>query len=132
MMKTISTLLCLVLLLISCKTNKKEKSTLKISTQKVTDDYEVINATTLLILFPGGGSASKDTKREFKIIKPAIKNGISLLLMNFSNHLWIKNKGCIQLSTKIETAINNYELPIDKVYIGEISLDGKDSLFKNI
>ena len=48
-----------------------------------TDDYELIKSSksrALLIVFPGGGSTSKQTKREFKIVEKAAKKGVSVLL----------------------------------------------------
>jgi hypothetical protein len=124
------TILSILFLFVSC-TNQKENPISKSKLEKTSNTYEVIkakNAKSLLILFPGGGSISKDTKREFKIIKPAVKNEISLLLMNFNRHLWIENDDCINITNQIETAVKKYHLNIENVYIGGISIGGNVSL----
>lgn len=51
-----------------------------------------------LILFPGGGSTSKETREEFDILTAATANNISVLLMNFNRHLFIDQKKTRKLS----------------------------------
>jgi len=124
------TTLFILLLFVSC-TKQKEKPTQTNNLKEEKVAYEVIKATnqkSLLILFSGGGSTSKDTKQEFKITKPALENGISLLLMDFNRHLWIEKEDCINITNQIETAISKHHLNTNNVYIGGISIGGNVSL----
>ncbi len=127
----IFTVLMFSILLFNCESKQKQKTieTTNLETEKV--PYNVVktnNAKSLLILFPGGGSTSKETKQVFKITKPATENGISILFMDFNRHLWLENEDCMQLTNQIENAIKKHHLNIDNVFIGGISIGGNVSL----
>ncbi len=95
------------------------------------EDYELIKLSeskALLIVFPGGGSTSKETKEEFKIIEKATKKEISVLLMNFNRHLWIEKKDSEKLTKLITSIIKNNNLKTDKIFIGGMSLGGTVAL----
>ncbi len=121
-----------LILVMSCK-NKSQKETAKENkiTTVMSDDYELIKSSKskgLLIIFPGGGSTSKQTKEEFKIIEKATKKGISILLMNFNRHLWIEKKDSEQLTKLITEIIKNNHLKTGNIFIGGISLGGTIAL----
>lgn len=129
-----------LILLIGCKneTNNKNIEESKITTI-VKKDFELIKSSdskALLIIFPGGGSTSKETKENFKIINKATDKGISVLLMNFNRHLWIENKDSQQLKKLLTKAVEEHKLSTNKVFIGGMSIGGtvalslSDYLFK--
>ena len=91
------TIIFFLSILISCKSEKKiaiEKETKTKSEVISTTDFELIKSTqeskAVLILFGGFGENTTDIKREFNILEIAEENNISLLLMNYSNKLWLK------------------------------------------
>lgn len=121
-----------LVLLTGCKNEtKKVKIKKNEITTIVNEDYELIKLSeskALLIVFPGGGSTSKETKEEFKIIEKATKKEISVLLMNFNRHLWIKKKDSEQLTKLITSIIKNNDLKTDEIFIGGMSLGGTVAL----
>ncbi len=121
-----------VILLIACKNEPKKEQLEENKITKIqTDDYELIKSSEskgLLIIFPGGGSTSKETKEEFKIVKKATKKGISVLLMNFNRHLWIEKEGSEQLTKLIKEATEKNHLKTDNIFIGGMSLGGTVAL----
>lgn len=125
-------LIFLLFIIIGCKnqSQKKQIEGNKITTVQ-TNDYELIKSSelkALLIVFPGGGSTSKETKEEFKIVKKATEKGISVLLMNFNRHLWIEKKDSEQLTKLITEAIEKNQLKAESIFIGGISLGGTVAL----
>lgn len=82
----------------------------------------------VLILYPGGGNTSVETKEEFDIIKKAKKNHISVILMNFNNHLWLNNSTCESLTDELETIFTEFQLNRENVYIGGMSMGGNVAL----
>ena len=113
--------------------NKSQKETAKENkiTTVVSDEFELIKSSEskgLLIVFPGGGSTSQETKNEFKIIEKATEKGISVLLMNFNRHLWIEKKDSEQLTKLITETIKKHHLKTKNIFIGGISLGGTISL----
>jgi len=125
-------LLISLILIMGCENqSKKEKVKENKITTVVSDDYELIKSSDLkglLIIFPGGGSTSKQTKEEFKIIEKATKKGISILLMNFNRHLWIEKKDSEELTKLVTEIIKNNQLKTDNIFIGGISLGGTIAL----
>ena len=121
-----------LILLIGCKdeTNNKNIEKNKITTI-VKKDFELVKSSyskALLIIFPGGGSTSKETKEEFKIIEKATDKGISVLLMNFNRHLWIENKDSQQLTKLLTKVVEEHKLSANKVFIGGMSIGGTVAL----
>ena len=127
------TLFFLVLIiLIGCKNQHQQEQTHKNEITNIkTDDYELIKSSdskALLIVFPGGGSTSKETKEDFKIIEKASEKEISVLLMNFNRHLWIEKKDSEQLTRLITEIVKKNNLKTDNIFIGGMSLGGTVSL----
>lgn len=125
-------LLLSLILLIGCKNETKRTNTKKKEiTTIVNDDYELIKSSdskALLIVFPGGGTTSKETKRDFKIVENATNKDISVLLMNFNRHLWIENKDSQQIEKLITKAVVENNLNTNKVFIGGMSIGGTVAL----
>ena len=95
------------------------------------NDYELFkakNGEALLILFPGGGSTAKETKRDFKILEKAKQNNISVLLMNFNRHLWIDDNDSEKLEKLINNIVNEHHLNTDNIFIGGMSIGGTVAL----
>lgn len=130
-MKKITLFLALILI-IGCKNQSQKKQTPKKEITTIqTDDYELIKSSeskALLIIFPGGGSTSKETKRDFKIVEKATEKGISVLLMNFGRHLWIEKDDSEQLSNLILKAIKDNKLKTGNTFIGGMSIGGTVAL----
>lgn len=120
------------ILIFSCKNQSEKQQALKNEITTIqNDDYELIKSSeskALLIVFPGGGSTSKETKRDFKIVDKATKKGISVLLMNFGRHLWIEKDDSEQLSNLIIKAIEDNNLNADNTFIGGMSIGGTVAL----
>ncbi|KGL63450.1 alpha/beta hydrolase [Polaribacter sp. Hel1_85] len=125
-------ILILLILVISCKNKSKTVETKKNGiTTILNEDYELIKSSdskVLLIVFPGGGTTSKETKENFKIIDKATEKEISVLLMNFNRHLWIENEDSQQLAKLITKAVEKNNLNTDNVFIGGMSIGGTVAL----
>ncbi|WP_152971487.1 hypothetical protein [Lacinutrix algicola] len=125
-------ILLLLILVISCKNKSKKIDAEKNEITTIqNDDYELIKSSeskALLIVFPGGGSTSKETKRDFKIVEKATEKGISVLLMNFGRHLWIEKGDSEQLSNLILKAIKDNNLKTGNTFIGGMSIGGTVAL----
>ena len=115
---------------ISCKSEKnvdvKKEEVFK------TDTFELIksskNSAAVLILFGGFGEKPADIKREFKIEQIAKKNNISLLLMNYSNKLWLNEVDKKNLATLLQTTLEKHDLNKKDIFIGGFSSGGVVSL----
>lgn len=132
-----STFLLLVFCaLLSCKKADSNKTTssgsLAIQVQKiVTSEYElykVDSSIATLVLFPGAANTPKVIRREFEIQEAARQNGISLLLVNFSKHLWIDETQTIELAQNLESIFRINNLKLDNVTIGGMSIGGNVAL----
>tara|TARA_R110002074_G_scaffold340697_1_gene511181 strand:- start:766 stop:1695 length:930 start_codon:yes stop_codon:yes gene_type:complete len=125
-------ILIIMILVISCKNKPKKIETKRTAiTTILNEDYELIKSSdskALLIIFPGGGSTSKETKRDFKIIDEATEKGISILLMNFGRKLWIEDEDSQELSKLIIKAVEENNLNTNKVFIGGMSIGGTVAL----
>jgi hypothetical protein len=118
-------LICLISFF-ACKTEKKN-TLISNGLKLITEDYELVKATSskaLLIVFPGGGSSAKETKRDFKILAAAAKNDISVLLMNYRGKLWMEKNDKINLSKKIHQIIKKHNLNTKNIFIGGMSIGG--------
>ena len=81
-----------------------------------------------LILFPCFPCNAEDTRTQFNIIDIATANNISVLLMNFNQHLWLSNSDKKDLEKIIMDAVNQYGIIIDNTYIGGFSSGGNVTL----
>jgi len=97
----------------------------------VTKDYELIiakNHLGLLVLFPCFPCDAENTKAEFNIVDIALKNGISLLLMNFNQHFYTLDSENNELADILSKAIVDNKLGRDNIYIGGFSSGGNVAL----
>lgn len=120
-------------ILISCKSEKKTIDKKEIKTKVfATEKYELIKSTkdskAVLILFGGFGEKPADIKREFKIEEIAKKNNISLLLMNYSNKLWLEESEKSDLAALLQTTLEKHNLHKKDIFIGGFSSGGVVSL----
>ena len=105
---------------------KNPKSTIIMSGQ-----YELIipkKQYGFLILFPCFPCNAENTRTQFNIIDIATANNISVLLMNFNQHLWLSNSDKKDLEKIIMDAVNQYGIIIDNTYIGGFSSGGNVTL----
>jgi hypothetical protein len=114
---------------ISCKSEKKTISEDKTETQTfITDNYELIKSSedskTVLILFGGFGENPSDIKREFKILEVAKRNHISVLLMNYSQKLWLEESEKRNLAQLLQDTLEKHKLSQKDIYIGGFSSGG--------
>jgi hypothetical protein len=121
-------LLIALISIISCKEKEKQTDTRKSQSATITTkNYELIkskNPKALLIIFPGGGTTSKETKENFNIVESATSNNISVLFMNFNRHLWIDKEETEDLSIEIEEIIKTNKLKTDNIFTGGMSIGG--------
>jgi hypothetical protein len=124
-------------ILISCKSEKKKtihkEITKEVKTATIiTDDFEIIkpteNSKVVLILFGGFGEKPADIKREFQILDLAKKNQISLVLMNYSDKLWLEENDKRDLAQLLQSALEEHNLSHKDIYIGGFSSGGIVSL----
>lgn len=113
-------LLILFTVLLTCQKPKTTKNNFEL--------FKVKNSEALLILFPGGGNTSKETKRDFKILRKAIQNKVSVLLMDFNGHLWVDENDTKNLENSILKIINKNNLQTDNIFIGGMSIGGTVAL----
>ncbi|RKN81315.1 hypothetical protein [Ulvibacterium marinum] len=117
-----------IVLFFGCKEKNKDFNTEKGHNKTIiADTYELIKSNdsrVLLIVFPGGGATSKETKENFNIVENATGNSFSVLLMNFNRHLWINEEDSEKLSADIKTIIEQNDLNTEKIFIGGISIGG--------
>jgi len=132
-----SVLIIIFIVLISCKSEKKQtikkEITKEVLTETiVTDQFEIIKPTTeskaVLVLFGGFGEKPADIKREFPILEIAKKNQISLVLMQYSNKLWLEENDKKELATLIQNTLEKHHLNKKDIYIGGFSSGGIVSL----
>ncbi|MCZ4409493.1 hypothetical protein O3Q51_11780 [Cryomorphaceae bacterium 1068] len=133
--RQVGLLLITIVLFSSCKDHAdKESINSKLSNSASifsTDFYELHksdNEEAVLILYPGAGTTSVETKQEFDILKKAKAKNISVLLMNFTNHLWIDKIERKALTEELEKAFTEHELKRDNIYIGGMSVGGTIAL----
>jgi len=123
------------LLLINCSNLNTKKppekdSSLKIE-EVITDDYHLLipkEQKALLVLFPCMPCNAENTLAEFNIKSIAEENGITLLLMNFNQRLWLTDKEKASLEQIILQAVNENQLDASNVHIGGFSSGGNVSL----
>jgi hypothetical protein len=124
-----------ILVLSSCADHSDERSSKSRDGNSVsifaTDFYELHksdNEEAVLILYPGAGSTSAETKQEFDILHKAEANNITVLLMNFTNHLWIDEIDRKALREVLERVFAEHKLNKNNIYIGGMSVGGTIAL----
>jgi len=132
MFKTNILLLSLAFLLAACSNNSNNQNAsdkkVEIKKSKNYELHKINSSKHTLVLYPGGGTTSKQTKEEFEILEIAEANDISVLLMNFNRHLWIDAKQTKQLSDELKSIFEKHELVNQSVFIGGMSIGGNISL----
>ena len=132
-MKKNIALIILLSFLISCKSEKKKELEKEVKIETfITDDFEIIkpieDSKAVLILFGGFGEKAADIKREFQVLDIAKKNQISLVLMNYSNKLWLEENDKKNLATLLQNTLEKHNLSHKDIYIGGFSSGGIVSL----
>jgi hypothetical protein len=118
---------------ISCKSEKKnEVKAISATTIVTTDNYELFKSTqnskAVLILFGGFGEKPTGIKREFKILEVAKKNNISILLMNYSQKLWLEETEKRNLAQLLQDTLEKHNLNNNDIFIGGFSSGGVISI----
>ena len=122
-------------LLFSCKNSNNNnladlQTSSKIEIVK-NKDFELIkvdNQKGILVLFPGYGHVSDDTKNEFNVIELATKNGFSVLYMSFNQHVFLRDDEKAVLAKEMLTIFETNKLNFENIYIGGFSSGGNVSL----
>jgi hypothetical protein len=127
--------LVVLLFFISCKNSNKENLSELQSSNKVeivkNEDFELVkvaNQKGTLVLFPGYGHVSDDTKNEYKVIDIATKNGISVLFMSFNLHVFLRDDEKVSLAKEMVSIFETNKLNFENIYIGGFSSGGNVSL----
>lgn len=130
-------IILLLTILISCKSENKhtvsKEITKEVLTESiVTDQFEIIKSTkdskAVLVLFGGFGENPADIKREFPILEIAKKNQMNLVLMNYSDKLWLEENDKKELATLLQNTLEKNHLNKKDIYIGGFSSGGIVSL----
>lgn len=126
-------IITLALLVISCKGNHKHSNQTEKSIPEriINSEFELIKSEKqkgLLILFPCLPCDAKHTFSEFKIAEISIRNGISVLAMNFNRHLFLHPSEKQQLAKQLENIVVENNLPKENIVIGGFSAGGNISL----
>jgi hypothetical protein len=107
----------------------------KVNSSELNDDkdknFEIVKSKDekgVLILFPGFVGGYESTKSEFKILDIAKKNNFSVVLMNFGQHVFLRDDEKISLKNKLQTIFENNKLKYVNVYIGGFSSGGNITL----
>lgn len=99
---------------------------------KETEHYELIipkgKQNGVLILFPGYPEIPLIVKSEFKIIEPAVKEGISVALMKFNQRIWLEDNEKDKLTAILNQMFEDNGLEKENIYIGGFSSGGNVSL----
>lgn len=121
-------ILFLTVTVISCKGQTQENN----QTKKITTpEFKLIKSEEqngLLILFPCFPCDAENTFSEFKISEISIKNGFSVLAMNFNQHLFLKLSEKQELAQRLEKIVIENNLNRKKIFIGGFSSGGNVSL----
>ena len=119
----------------ACSTDKdvkqEEQKTSPEPTNVVSENYELImpeKQDGFLILFPCFPCNAENTRTEFNIIDIAGANNITVLLMNFNQHLWLSDSEKKDLEEIIMNAVKQNDINIDNTYIGGFSSGGNVAL----
>ena len=130
-----SVFIILALFLFSCGSSsvkeKVEEETIYIPEHITGDDYQLVKSQkqeALLVLFPCFPCDIENTIQEFNIVDLAIKNNISVLMLNFNQHLWLMEEEKIDLENKLKEIAKKNSVTTDNVYIGGFSGGGNVSL----
>ncbi len=126
-------IIILVLIAFSCKgQSDKNNQTEKPKTEIIkTSEFELIkteNQKGLLILFPCFPCDAKNTLSEFKIEEISVKNGFSVLAMNFNQHLYLNQKEKQELAKQLTKIVREQNLSEKNIFIGGFSSGGNVSL----
>lgn len=109
---------------------KEEKTNPKLITV-VSENYELIvpeKQEGFLILFPCFPCDAENTRTEFDIIDIASANNITVLLMNFNQHLWLTDSEKKDLEEIILIAVEQNDIDIANTFIGGFSSGGNVAL----
>lgn len=111
--------------LVCCKTNHKE---IKIVKDK---NYELKIATdqkAVLILFPCYPCDIENTKTEAEFLKDIEKEGITTLLLNFNQKLYLMESEKIEYAKSLNSILDKNEIKKENVFIGGFSSGGNVSV----
>ena len=119
----------------ACSTNNNgsqedQKSSSK-PTNIVTENYELtipVKQDGFLILFPCFPCNAENTRTEFNIIDIASANNITVLLMNFNQHLWLSDSEKKDLEEIIADVVKQNDINTDNTFIGGFSSGGNVAL----
>ncbi|MEM1408171.1 MAG: hypothetical protein AAGG59_15420 [Bacteroidota bacterium] len=95
-----------------------------------TTDYELARLDTaevLLVLFPCFPCNAMDTQREFDITGKALRNGVSILFMNYNRKLFMQEEEKEALANMLIKVIKDHQLPKNMV-VGGFSGGGNVTL----
>jgi len=130
-MKYIFSIFILLTLSLCTSTEKKQTSSTPPNSVE-TENYELILPTIqqegVLILFPGFPETPTRVKSEFKVVQPALNNGIAIVLMKFNQRLWLETSEKFRLASTINQLFNDHHLNGNRVFIGGFSSGGNISL----
>ena len=119
----------------ACSTSTDEKQeeqkTSLEPTTIISENYELVmpqEQEGFLILFPCFPCNAENTRAEFNIIDIATANNITVLLMNFNQHLWLSDAEKKDLEKTIMHAVKENNINSNNTYMGGFSSGGNVAL----
>lgn len=111
--------------LVCCKTKNKEIKIVKDKTYelKISTDQKAV-----LILFPCYPCDIENTKTEAKFLKDIEKEGITTLLLNYNQKLYLTESEKIEYAKAINSIFDKNEVKKENVFIGGFSSGGNVSV----
>jgi hypothetical protein len=97
----------------------------------IRDNYQLWKAEkqqALIILFPCFPCNAENTLAEFKIDGVAMTNNITVLSMNFNQHLWLETTEKQKLAELLVEIVKEHNIKTDQTFIGGFSSGGNVSL----
>lgn len=121
----IITVLFISIFFLSCKTLDY---TSQHFIEKEFELFKVNDSKGILVLFPCFPCDAENTKQEFPIIETANKQGVSVLLMNYNQKLYLKNTELKELTNSLNSIFDTYKLNQNNIFIGGFSGGGNVTL----
>jgi acetyl esterase/lipase len=78
----------------------------------------------LLVLFPGFGDDTTDTRTESRIVPEATANGVAVILMALNRHLYLRPAEMDSLVRTLTTTMRSEDLQVPSVVLGGFSAGG--------
>ncbi len=90
--------------------------------------YRAANEKAALVIFPCLGCTAASTVLDFPIVDEANASGISVLILNYSQTIYLLENEKIELNNFLNEVFDYYQIDTNNVYLGGFSAGGNISL----